>query len=85
MQLAMNSINYIDHKNVYLDLQTNINTTTKTYVFSNSKMKMETLELSVDGRITKSEKGRQFDLSIISNETTITGLLSLILAPTVRN
>jgi len=77
-QLAMNSVNYIDHKYVQLDLQTNINTTTETYSFSNSKMKMETLELSVDGKITKAEKGRQFDLSIISKETTITGLLSLI-------
>jgi hypothetical protein len=77
-QLAMNNVNYIDHKNVQLDLQTNINTTTETYSFSNSKMKMESLELSVDGKITKAEKGRQFDLSINSNETTITGLLSLI-------
>ena len=78
MQLAMNNVNYIDHKNVHLDLQTNINTTTESYVFSNSKMKMESLELAVDGKITKSEKGRLYDLSIISNETTITGLLSLI-------
>jgi hypothetical protein len=78
MQLAVNNVNYIDHKNIHLDLQTNINTNSETYSFSNSKMKMESLELSVDGKITKSEKGRLFNLSIISNETTITGLLSLI-------
>ena len=78
IQLAMNNVNYIDNKNVHLNLQTNINTTTESYVFSNSKMKMESLELAVDGKISNSEKGRQFDLSIISNETTITGLLSLI-------
>ena len=78
MQLKINNVNYIDHKNIHLDLQTNINTKSETYAFSNSKMKMEALELSVNGNISKAEKGRQFDLSIISNETTITGLLSLI-------
>lgn len=78
MYLKMNNVNYIDHKNIHLDLTTNINSATETYVFSPSKMKMEELELAVAGEIKRANNGRDFHLSIISNETTITGLLSLI-------
>ena len=78
MKLKMNEVNYIDHKNVHLSLTTTINTKSETYSFSNSKLKLEELELAVNGKIQESEKGTDYNLSIISNETTITGLLSLI-------
>jgi hypothetical protein len=74
----MNKTNYLDHKNTTLTLAININSKAGTYDISSSTLKVEEINLAVNGHVRNESEGVRTDLTIESKEAGLKELLSLI-------
>ncbi len=74
----INKTNYLDHKNTTLTLSIQINSKAGTYDIISSTLKVEEINLAVNGHIRDESEGVRTDLTIESKEAGLKELLSLI-------
>lgn len=77
-RLMTNDVNYISNKLTDLNVQVMVNTREGRYQIMNSVLRIEAMDLTMDGFIRENKKGATIDLNVKSKEAGLEELLSLL-------
>lgn len=83
--ILINDVNYLSKKDAEINVRLNIDRTKNTYAFRESTLKIQDMELSIDGEFRDLGKGTGMDIRISSRESGLQELLSLLPEKYTRN
>lgn len=77
-KISNDGLNFIKDKNTEIDARINIDNTKKTYAFTDARLKIDELDLSLNGRLKETEKGNDIKMDFNAKKISITSLLSIL-------
>lgn len=77
-KISNDGLNFIKDKNTEIEARIKIDNTKKTYAFTDAKLKIDELDLLLNGRLKETEKGNDIKMDFNAKKISITSLLSIL-------